>query len=130
MGPTLHRSLSRLLAAMGVGCLLPASPAWAQTLQEAIIEAIQTHPEVRMTVSNPRALELEIQEAFSSYLPHLKPEQIQLERGDMVNWFWIDGVMEEMYDMVIVPSLDIKMALGFRSDRLRQLLESEETRTE
>lgn len=45
---------------------------------------------------------------------------IDLRTGDAVHWFRIDGVVEELYDVVMLPGIRRPMAFGFKSDEIRR----------
>ncbi|NIA69655.1 TIGR03032 family protein [Pelagibius litoralis] len=47
---------------------------------------------------------------------------IDLKSGDIVHWLRIDGVVEELYDVVILPGAVRPMALGFKTDEIRRVL--------
>ncbi len=45
---------------------------------------------------------------------------IDLDTGDLVHWLWIDGVVRELYDVVVLPGARRPMALGFKTDEIRR----------
>ena len=45
---------------------------------------------------------------------------IDLRTGDAVHWFRIDGVVEELYDVVMLPGVRRPMAIGFKNDEIRR----------
>lgn len=47
---------------------------------------------------------------------------IDLNSGDAVHWLRIEGVIEEMYDVVVLPNVQRPMALGFKSDEIRRVI--------
>jgi uncharacterized protein (TIGR03032 family) len=47
---------------------------------------------------------------------------IDLKRGDIVHWLHIQGVAQELYDVVALPGVVRPMALGFKSDEIRRAL--------
>jgi hypothetical protein len=47
---------------------------------------------------------------------------IYLKNGDIVHWLNIEGVVEELYDVEIVPSVVRPMALGSKSDKIRRAI--------
>ena len=53
-----------------------------------------------------------------------KPEAhaIDLTSGDIVHWLRIEGVVEELYDVVALPGAVRPMALGFKTDEIRRFL--------
>ena len=51
---------------------------------------------------------------------------IDLSSGDIVHWLRIEGVVQELYDVAIVPDARRPMALGFISDEIRRMLALDE----
>jgi uncharacterized protein (TIGR03032 family) len=47
---------------------------------------------------------------------------IDLKSGDTVHWVRIEGVVEELYDVVALPGVRRPMALGFKTDEIRRML--------
>lgn len=47
---------------------------------------------------------------------------INLTTGDAVNWLKIDGIVEELYDVVALPGIRRPMALGFKSDEIQHTI--------
>ena len=47
---------------------------------------------------------------------------VDLKTGDAVHWLRIEGVVEELYDVVILPGVKRPMALGFKSDEIRRVI--------
>ncbi|MFO1349666.1 MAG: TIGR03032 family protein [Gammaproteobacteria bacterium] len=47
---------------------------------------------------------------------------VDLRSGDSVHWLRIDGVVEELYDVVVLPGARRPMALGFRTDEIRRMI--------
>ena len=47
---------------------------------------------------------------------------IDLKTGDIVHWFRIEGVVEELYDVVALPGVVCPMALGFKTDEIRRTI--------
>jgi uncharacterized protein (TIGR03032 family) len=47
---------------------------------------------------------------------------IDLKSGDIVHWLRIEGIVEELYDVVALPGVRRPMALGFVSDEIRRVL--------
>ncbi|NIA69717.1 DUF4915 domain-containing protein [Pelagibius litoralis] len=45
-----------------------------------------------------------------------------LKGGDIVHWLRIEGVVEELYDVVTLPGAVRPMALGFKTDEIRHFL--------
>jgi uncharacterized protein (TIGR03032 family) len=44
---------------------------------------------------------------------------INLTTGDAVHWLKIEGIVEELYDVVALPGVRRPMALGFKTDEIR-----------
>jgi uncharacterized protein (TIGR03032 family) len=44
---------------------------------------------------------------------------INIESGDIVQWLRIEGVVEELYDVVALPNVVRPKALGFKTDEIR-----------
>jgi uncharacterized protein (TIGR03032 family) len=47
---------------------------------------------------------------------------IDLERGDVVEWLRIEGVVQELYDVVALPGVRRPSAIGFKSDQIRRTI--------
>ena len=47
---------------------------------------------------------------------------IDLKSGDIVHWLNIQGVVEELYDVALLPGVVRPMALGFKTDEIRRVL--------
>lgn len=47
---------------------------------------------------------------------------IDLSSGDIVHWLKIDGIVEEMYDVAVLPGIRTPMALGFKTDEIRRTI--------
>lgn len=50
---------------------------------------------------------------------------IDLRSGDVVHWLRIEGVVEELYDVVVLPGVSRPMALGLISDEIRRTVSLE-----
>lgn len=50
---------------------------------------------------------------------------IDLRTGDAVHWLRMEGVVEELYDVVVLPNVRRPMALGFKTDEIRRMLSIE-----
>ena len=50
---------------------------------------------------------------------------IDLRTGDVVHWLRMEGVVEELYDVVALPNVRRPMALGFKTDEIRRVLSIE-----
>jgi len=58
--------------------------------------------------------------------PRCGIQVIDLRSGDVVHWVRIEGVVEELYDVVVLPGVRRPMALGFKTDEIRRVLSIEE----
>lgn len=58
--------------------------------------------------------------------PRCGVQVIDLRTGDAVHWIRFEGLVEELYDVVALPSVRCPMALGFKSDEIRRVLSIEE----
>lgn len=58
--------------------------------------------------------------------PRCGIQVIDLRTGDVVHWVRIEGVVEELYDVVVLPGVRRPMALGFKTDEIRRVLSVEE----
>jgi uncharacterized protein (TIGR03032 family) len=47
---------------------------------------------------------------------------VDLRSGDVVHWLEMRGVVEELYDVAVLPSVRRPMALGFKTDEIRRVL--------
>ncbi len=47
---------------------------------------------------------------------------IDLRTGDMVHWLAIEGIVRELYDVVVLPGVVRPMALGFKTDEIRRTI--------
>ena len=45
---------------------------------------------------------------------------IDLNTGSIVHWFRIEGIIEELYDVVVLPGVVRPTALGFKTDEIRR----------
>jgi uncharacterized protein (TIGR03032 family) len=54
---------------------------------------------------------------------------IDLKSGDTVHWLNIKGVVEELYDVAVLPDVIRPMAIGFKSDEIRRVLTIEDCKT-
>jgi uncharacterized protein (TIGR03032 family) len=45
---------------------------------------------------------------------------VDLNSGDVVQWLRIEGVVAELYDVVILPDVERPKALGFKTDEIRR----------
>lgn len=47
---------------------------------------------------------------------------IDLNSGDVVHWLRIEGIVRELYDVVVLPEVARPMAIGFKSDEIRRMI--------
>jgi uncharacterized protein (TIGR03032 family) len=47
---------------------------------------------------------------------------VDLRSGDVVHWVRIEGVVRELYDVVVLPGVRRPMALGFKSDEISRTI--------
>jgi uncharacterized protein (TIGR03032 family) len=47
---------------------------------------------------------------------------IDLRTGDLVHWLRIEGVVRELYDVVVLPNSRRPMAIGFKSDEIHRMI--------
>ncbi|MFT5589709.1 MAG: hypothetical protein ACI9ZF_001887 [Bradyrhizobium sp.] len=57
--------------------------------------------------------------------PRCGVQVIDLRSGDVVHWLRIEGVVDELYDVVALPGVRRPMALGFKTDEIRRVLSVE-----
>jgi len=57
--------------------------------------------------------------------PRCGVQVIDLRTGDTVHWLRMEGVVEELYDVVTLPNVRRPMALGFKTDEIRRVLSIE-----
>lgn len=58
--------------------------------------------------------------------PRCGIQVIDLRTGDAVHWVRIEGIVEELYDVVALSGVRRPMALGFKSDEIRRVLSIDE----
>jgi uncharacterized protein (TIGR03032 family) len=51
---------------------------------------------------------------------------IDLRTGDAVHWLRIEGVVDELYDVVSLPGVRCPMALGFKTDEISRVISVED----
>lgn len=54
---------------------------------------------------------------------------IDLTTGDAPHWLRMEGVVDELYDVVVLPKVRRPMALGFKTDEIRRVLSVEPSET-
>ena len=67
-------------------------------------------------------LALEDELAKRGVEPMCAIQVIDLRSGDIVHWLRIDGIVEELYDVVVMPDVRRPMAIGFRTDEIRRVI--------
>jgi len=50
---------------------------------------------------------------------------IDLNTGDVVHWLRIEGIVEELYDVIVLPGVTRPMLIGFKTDEIRRTLSIE-----
>jgi uncharacterized protein (TIGR03032 family) len=51
---------------------------------------------------------------------------VDLRSGDAVHWLRIEGVVDELYDVITLPGVRQPMALGFKTDEINRVISIEE----
>ncbi|WP_416896650.1 MAG: TIGR03032 family protein [Minwuia sp.] len=54
--------------------------------------------------------------------PRCALQVIDLKSGDIVHWLRIEGVVQELYDVSVLPGVRRPMAIGFMTDEIRRVL--------
>ena len=44
---------------------------------------------------------------------------IDVRTGDLVHWLWLQGIVRELYDVVVLPGVRRPSALGVKTDEIR-----------
>jgi uncharacterized protein (TIGR03032 family) len=47
---------------------------------------------------------------------------VDLRTGDAVHWLWIEGIVEELYDVAVLPGVRRPMAIGVTTDEIRRMI--------
>jgi hypothetical protein len=47
---------------------------------------------------------------------------IDLRTGAIVHWLRIEGIIEELYDVVVLPGVTRPTAIGFVTDEIRRVI--------
>jgi hypothetical protein len=50
---------------------------------------------------------------------------IDLKSGNIVYWLRLEGLIDELYDVAVLPGVTRPMALGFKTDEIRRILSSD-----
>ena len=67
-------------------------------------------------------LELDDNLAAKHAEPRCAVQIIDLRTGDVVHWLRIEGVVAELYDVVVLPGVLCPKALGFKTDEIRRTI--------
>ena len=51
---------------------------------------------------------------------HCGLSMIDLGTDDLVDWLWLQGIVRELYDVVVLPGVRRPLALGFKTDEIRR----------
>jgi uncharacterized protein (TIGR03032 family) len=51
---------------------------------------------------------------------------IELSSGNVVHWLKVEGMISEIYDVMVLPGVQRPMALGFKNDEIQRLLYADE----
>ncbi len=81
-------------------------------------------------VSKPRdrsftGLELDERLAAQGVEPRCGVLVIDLNRGEITDWLYFEGVIGELYDVQVIPGARRPMALGFRTDEIARIIRLE-----
>jgi uncharacterized protein (TIGR03032 family) len=47
---------------------------------------------------------------------------IDMQTGDILHWLRIEGIVEELYDVVTLPCVKRPMAIGFQTDEIHRIV--------
>ncbi len=75
-----------------------------------------------------KGLELDDNLARHKVEPRCALYVIDLRTGDIAHWLRIEGVVEELYDVSVLPGVKRPMAIGFLSDEIRRVITIGESR--
>lgn len=59
---------------------------------------------------------------------HCGVQVVDLQSGQMVHWLRIEGVVDELYDVIALDGVRRPMALGFKNDEIHRVISIEERR--
>ncbi|MES2979453.1 MAG: TIGR03032 family protein [Pseudomonadota bacterium] len=51
---------------------------------------------------------------------------VDLRTGDVVHWLRIEGMVDELYDVITLPGVQRPMALGFKTDEIKHVISVDE----
>ncbi|NQV80045.1 MAG: TIGR03032 family protein [Alphaproteobacteria bacterium] len=67
-------------------------------------------------------LQLDDELAKRGVQPICAVQVIDLRSGDVVHWLRIEGIVEELYDVAVLPGIRRPMAIGTKSDEIRRVI--------
>lgn len=78
-------------------------------------------------LSKPRSRNfagLAIDERLAAYsaMPRCGIVVIDLKTGNIIHWLYLEGVVKELFDVVVLPGVRQPMALGFQGDEIERLV--------
>ncbi|MDB5334620.1 MAG: hypothetical protein JWN70_239 [Planctomycetaceae bacterium] len=88
-----------------------------------------------VTLSKPRrdmnfdGLELDEELARRGALSQCGLHVIDLTSGNVVQWFRVEGMVSELYDVVCLPGVQRPMALGFKTDEIQRMFAVDQEQT-
>ncbi len=47
---------------------------------------------------------------------------IDLQTGELVHWLWLQGIVRELYDVIVLPGVRRPSVLGFKTDEIRRTI--------
>lgn len=50
---------------------------------------------------------------------------VELSSGNIVHWFRVEGLIEELYDVAVLPGVVRPTALGFKTEEIRRHVTAE-----
>ncbi|MEM7019861.1 MAG: TIGR03032 family protein [Pseudomonadota bacterium] len=54
--------------------------------------------------------------------PRCGAQVFDINTGECVHWLYLEGVVEELYDVAILPNTQRPMALGFKTDEIEKII--------
>jgi protein O-GlcNAc transferase len=75
---------------------------------------------LRPTCFTGLALEKRLQAEGS--VPHCGLMAIDLSTGKVLHWLYLEGVVEELFDVVVLPQVKQPQSLGFQSDEIERFI--------
>jgi uncharacterized protein (TIGR03032 family) len=71
-------------------------------------------------------LALDDQLASRNAQPRCGLQVLDLRTGDVVHWLRFEGLVQELYDVIVLPCVRSPMALGFKTDEINRLISIEQ----